>query len=102
MIRRPPRSTLFPYTTLFRSHQIQERKRKGLRQHRSPQRAFVQVAVMAHNKMLQDSLELQRKPGKARYMLLEDLQAECDVLNQLAPSRICEANTRQFQRLDLP
>src|SRR5256885_9509107 len=23
MIRRPPRSTLFPYTTLFRSHQIQ-------------------------------------------------------------------------------
>src|SRR2546422_8612912 len=24
MIRRPPRSTLFPYTTLFRSHQIAE------------------------------------------------------------------------------
>src|SRR5437899_9299635 len=30
MIRRPPRSTLFPYTTLFRSHgrdQLQERRR---------------------------------------------------------------------------
>src|SRR3712207_9186482 len=25
MIRRPPRSTLFPYTTLFRSHQYQRR-----------------------------------------------------------------------------
>src|SRR5258708_19232287 len=25
MIRRPPRSTLFPYTTLFRSHLRQER-----------------------------------------------------------------------------
>src|SRR3712207_7557431 len=25
MIRRPPRSTLFPYTTLFRSHEIAER-----------------------------------------------------------------------------
>src|SRR3712207_7031099 len=24
MIRRPPRSTLFPYTTLFRSHQAME------------------------------------------------------------------------------
>src|SRR2546430_15120241 len=24
MIRRPPRSTLFPYTTLFRSHRIRE------------------------------------------------------------------------------
>src|SRR3712207_7082502 len=23
MIRRPPRSTLFPYTTLFRSHELQ-------------------------------------------------------------------------------
>src|SRR3712207_7661726 len=28
MIRRPPRSTLFPYTTLFRSH---EAERHGLR-----------------------------------------------------------------------
>src|SRR2546426_7235397 len=26
MIRRPPRSTLFPYTTLFRSHQRRGRK----------------------------------------------------------------------------
>src|SRR2546422_7454788 len=25
MIRRPPRSTLFPYTTLFRSHRVAER-----------------------------------------------------------------------------
>src|SRR5437764_2222964 len=24
MIRRPPRSTLFPYTTLFRSHAVQQ------------------------------------------------------------------------------
>src|SRR2546425_1941290 len=27
MIRRPPRSTLFPYTTLFRSQQAQRRRR---------------------------------------------------------------------------
>src|SRR5258708_29284478 len=26
MIRRPPRSTLFPYTTLFRSHSVPERE----------------------------------------------------------------------------
>src|SRR5438034_8865846 len=26
MIRRPPRSTLFPYTTLFRSHNIKTKK----------------------------------------------------------------------------
>src|SRR2546429_5422218 len=28
MIRRPPRSTLFPYTTLFRSHHATGRKRR--------------------------------------------------------------------------
>src|SRR5256885_11426093 len=34
MIRRPPRSTLFPYTTLFRSHlerDMVERRRRHLR-----------------------------------------------------------------------
>src|SRR5256885_10139346 len=40
MIRRPPRSTLFPYTTLFRSHVAEPRHlaeglaRGDLRQHR--------------------------------------------------------------------
>src|SRR2546427_8171555 len=28
MIRRPPRSTLFPYTTLFRSHQVHDAGRQ--------------------------------------------------------------------------
>src|SRR3712207_6993547 len=28
MIRRPPRSTLFPYTTLFRSHLLHAKKRR--------------------------------------------------------------------------
>src|SRR3989475_3424526 len=32
MIRRPPRSTLFPYTTLFRSLRDQRRQVAGLRQ----------------------------------------------------------------------
>src|SRR5258708_31756975 len=30
MIRRPPRSTLFPYTTLFRSIGLDELRRRGL------------------------------------------------------------------------
>src|SRR5260370_14077316 len=37
MIRRPPRSTLFPYTTLFRS--ARNRRRKG----RGQVRAFINV-----------------------------------------------------------
>src|SRR5256884_4152787 len=34
MIRRPPRSTLFPYTTLFRSQFVRERSNLFLRQER--------------------------------------------------------------------
>src|SRR5256885_6795528 len=30
MIRRPPRSTLFPYTTLFRSHPVGDHRAGGL------------------------------------------------------------------------
>src|SRR2546426_7609136 len=37
MIRRPPRSTLFPYTTLFRSPTMPvERTRNGQRHHQKP------------------------------------------------------------------
>jgi len=43
---------------------------------------------MAHDEVLQDGLEIKRKPGEAPYMLLEDLQAERDVLDELAPRRV--------------
>src|SRR5437899_9829317 len=33
MIRRPPRSTLFPYTTLFRSHQLPRAREPQARAH---------------------------------------------------------------------
>src|SRR3989442_10719281 len=51
MIRRPPRSTLFPYTTLFRSQQaLRERERKTLAimrqlQHRG-EKVFTQVEAL--------------------------------------------------------
>src|SRR2546429_5759144 len=42
MIRRPPRSTLFPYTTLFRSH------RRGLRSAESAHSFCRDVGRLAH------------------------------------------------------
>src|SRR2546426_8445567 len=36
MIRRPPRSTLFPYTTLFRSHRIDEEIQPEKKPHVEP------------------------------------------------------------------
>src|SRR2546430_16019874 len=38
MIRRPPRSTLFPYTTLFRSRRVRDREAPAARQGRPPPR----------------------------------------------------------------
>src|SRR5215204_6813605 len=35
MIRRPPRSTLFPYTTLFRSSTRSRQRPRGRREHQS-------------------------------------------------------------------
>src|SRR6266446_10693678 len=36
MVRRPPRSTLFPYTTLFRSHSAEEQYRDHQHRQRDP------------------------------------------------------------------
>src|SRR2546430_2831011 len=44
MIRRPPRSTLFPYTTLFRSLDIEGSSAKSLRTGRSPNAIVVSEA----------------------------------------------------------
>src|SRR5256885_12187619 len=50
MIRRPPRSTLFPYTTLFRSSQSGQfrRNRKGLHVRQRRQRTAVELRQRAH------------------------------------------------------
>src|SRR3989441_4745603 len=53
MIRRPPRSTLFPYTTLFRSsskpHPVLTDRVDGVRHFTEDCRAMIYVCVPAHN-----------------------------------------------------
>src|SRR3712207_8709092 len=51
MIRRPPRSTLFPYTTLFRSQRLQSRDGIAERGHRrvAQQRQQLALDVLAHD-----------------------------------------------------
>src|SRR2546425_8985341 len=53
MIRRPPRSTLFPYTTLFRSlrgkaDDLAVAAQGGARQHPSPRDLVAGLDVLAH------------------------------------------------------
>src|SRR2546422_4269659 len=38
MIRRPPRSTLFPYTTLFRSHVVRDKDLSGTARQMDPRK----------------------------------------------------------------
>src|SRR3712207_7882907 len=46
MIRRPPRSTLFPYTTLFRSHRLEREDRLAAEVVRDVVRGQVEVAAV--------------------------------------------------------
>src|SRR3712207_7429289 len=48
MIRRPPRSTLFPYTTLFRSHLFAGRVRRRDRAGDALEELFTDVAQQLH------------------------------------------------------
>src|SRR3712207_7033591 len=48
MIRRPPRSTLFPYTTLFRSRA--GRVRRAERRGREPELAFRRLRALARRR----------------------------------------------------
>src|SRR2546422_5088129 len=45
MIRRPPRSTLFPYTTLFRSLRVDRTTVVAIRDHRRVIRVLLPVAI---------------------------------------------------------
>src|SRR2546427_6602659 len=56
MIRRPPRSTLFPYTTLFRSAWLAGRRRAERR--RTP--------TLCRQRRLERRLRVRRRPGGDR------------------------------------
>src|SRR5260370_18461602 len=60
MIRRPPRSTLFPYTTLFRSNPVPESLNGGIPPSRSgaPQRSQGELRSEEHTSELQSHLNL--------------------------------------------
>src|SRR5258708_19478117 len=48
MIRRPPRSTLFPYTTLFRSHSLPGERPDARRNEEQPGQQFRLIRRRAH------------------------------------------------------
>src|SRR2546429_5305328 len=84
MIRRPPRSTLFPYTTLFRSvHQHLERRvaaqpdgveaqrRRGFRRLAGPETAESAAALRFYARSEEHTSELQSRLHLVCRLLLE-------------------------------
>src|SRR2546427_6499242 len=75
MIRRPPRSTLFPYTTLFRSRPFETHPQLGERlpghDHASPPRGFPPSQGAPHLRSEEHTSELQSQSNLVCRLLLE-------------------------------
>src|SRR2546430_10666358 len=93
MIRRPPRSTLFPYTTLFRSPLERVKLIKGRTQDTVPGSAPGSIALLRLDRSEEHTPELQSQSNLVCRLLLEkkkfsragttDLEALKHVLHHL-------------------
>src|SRR2546430_3253422 len=82
MIRRPPRSTLFPYTTLFRSEQIVAR--------RDPGDVRAVAAVIKHQVRSEEhTSELQSQSNLVCRLLLEKKKKKTKITEANMRSRKC-------------
>src|SRR3712207_7843947 len=95
MIRRPPRSTLFPYTTLFRSRTEAERER--LIAHELTARAQAEERRrlsrelhdrVAHDRSEEHTSELQSRQYLVCRLLLEKKKTVSIIINVILPSYI--------------
>src|SRR2546429_5848739 len=95
MIRRPPRSTLFPYTTLFRSPHPQTRTRLCHRSRSrcraaSPPRRAAPIAIALSRRSEEHTSELQSRLHLVCRLLLEKKKEEVSMLDR---SGVCTPNT---------
>src|SRR5437899_6294831 len=94
MIRRPPRSTLFPYTTLFRSLMTYKEKYQGasrrLRKERRKQRRWIRRSALRSE---EHTSELQSLRHLVCRLLLEKKKKQGKQERQHA-HQLAEASTR--------
>src|SRR2546426_8734449 len=98
MIRRPPRSTLFPYTTLFRSPRVfMQKAQGGVKGGPSPHlQAKETRQVMGH--CFGDSQDIQRTNARGQQRSEEhtsELQSPCNLVCRLLLEK--KKNTRDLQ-----
>src|SRR3712207_8059214 len=93
MIRRPPRSTLFPYTTLFRS-------RGHLAQHELGDRAVLEVALREQHRQARLPVEVRVDVGGDVYTgRSEGHTAELQSRPYLVFRLLVEKKKKRFHRL---
>src|SRR5258705_9912536 len=102
MIRRPPRSTLFPYTTLFRSRRrrdvrdrIVERRIRARRAHRS--RALALRSTRLGRRSEEHTSELQSLRHLVCRLLLEK-KKKTQTINQRVASRQATKPTHGYTK----
>src|SRR5256885_8461168 len=81
MIRRPPRSTLFPYTTLFRSL-VQQHQRSALGQGARQRHALLLAARQLGRVAVQEHLDVQPL-GQRSEEHTSELQSPCNLVCRL-------------------
>src|SRR3712207_8757188 len=96
MIRRPPRSTLFPYTTLFRSRRDVRRRRRVARprpvragQAGEPLRSEEHTSELQSRQYLVCRLLLEKKKNNPRCVTAEALSLLCP----LSPDELYAVST---------
>src|SRR3989442_8938985 len=89
MIRRPPRSTLFPYTTLFRSRRSQEGEWRC--RPRSIAQAVIwkgRGSITAWARSEEHTSELQSRPHLVCRLLLEKKKKNVEVSSSISKHRL--------------
>src|SRR2546427_8672264 len=95
MIRRPPRSTLFPYTTLFRSLELAELTRSLERRDRLVSR----LTPQAEKRSEEHTSELQSQSNLVCRLLLEKKKKKKqDTHPENVSARICHMATPRSHR----
>src|SRR2546430_12447652 len=74
MIRRPPRSTLFPYTTLFRSDMAQNHQFPSADRIGTAETKFFHARLLSHIRSEEHTSELQSQSNLVCSLLLEKQQ----------------------------
>src|SRR5688572_32226039 len=82
MIRRPPRSTLFPYTTLFRSIAVRRAGKSSPRHDQPERRNFGSSTCLKNRRSEEHTSELQSQSNLVCRLLLEKKKKKTKTKNK--------------------